>query len=164
MIPIARVDMEVTQIMTQIDLVMIQIGTSMTRIETMTQIGTETMIAPDMAVVALNMAASMVATHMIGTAMAVVDLIPGPNNIQDLTNQSVYKRFKKNFMTICVSDSSVDRFGGSGYFPTTDSCLERSGYFVRTCEDTLIQRQRDAREGRSSNDVQRRICWYVLND
>jgi hypothetical protein len=47
-----------------------------------------------------------------------------------------------------------------GLFPTTDSCLERAGYFVRSCEDTLIQRQRDAREGRSSNDVQRRICWY----
>ncbi|CAG2120631.1 unnamed protein product, partial [Medioppia subpectinata] len=45
---------------------------------------------------------------------------------------------------------SIDRFGG--YYPTTDSCLEKSGYFVRSCEDTLIQRQRDAREGRSSTD------------
>ncbi|XP_054167153.1 uncharacterized protein LOC128964552 [Oppia nitens] len=59
------------------------------------------------------------------------------------------------------SSGSIDRFGG-GYYPTTDSCLERSQYFVRSCEDTLVQRQRDAREGRSSTDVGRRICCALF--
>ena len=46
-------------------------------------------------------------------------------------------------------------------FPA-ENCVEKSAYFARSCEDTLLQRQREARNGRTATDVQRRLCWYVL--
>ncbi|CAG2163215.1 unnamed protein product, partial [Oppiella nova] len=75
---------------------------------------------------------------------------------QDLQIMATYLVDKGSDLSwSCVVNG--DTYGGS-----TDSCLEKSGYFVRSCEDTLVQRQRDAREGRSSTDIQRRICCALF--
>lgn len=57
--------------------------------------------------------------------------------------------------------NNIDRSGvlsgmNSG---SVSSCVERVRPFENTCLDHLIMRQREARYGRSSTDVQRRICW-----
>ncbi|CAG2121879.1 unnamed protein product, partial [Medioppia subpectinata] len=55
-----------------------------------------------------------------------------------------------------------DRGYGSGYDSRGGSgdCLENVGYFLRSCEDQLTQRQRDARDyqNRNPSDSQRRMC------
>lgn len=46
-------------------------------------------------------------------------------------------------------------------FPA-ENCVEKSAYFARSCEDTLLQRQREARNGRTAVDVQRRLCCSLF--
>lgn len=58
--------------------------------------------------------------------------------------------------------SSIDRMGGAlaGIEAgSIDKCIIRVRPYENACLDHLVQRQREARYGRSSNDVQRRICW-----
>ena len=40
-----------------------------------------------------------------------------------------------------------------------DNCLLRIKYYLGSCEDALLQRQRDARNARTAQDIQRRMCW-----
>lgn len=61
---------------------------------------------------------------------------------------------------------TIDRAGVGGalsgiHTGTVSVCIERVRPFENSCLDHLIMRQREARYGRSSNDVQRRICWFV---
>lgn len=62
--------------------------------------------------------------------------------------------------------NNIDRFGGGAlvgvYAGSIDVCIKRVRPFENQCTDHLIQRQKEARYGRSSNDVQRRICWWVF--
>lgn len=45
---------------------------------------------------------------------------------------------------------------------SAENCVEKSAYFARSCEDTLLQRQREARNGRTAVDVQRRLCCSLF--
>lgn len=46
--------------------------------------------------------------------------------------------------------------------PVVDVCIHRVQPYESACTELLVQRQRDARHGRSSNDVQRRICCAIF--
>ncbi|XP_074597302.1 uncharacterized protein LOC141852261 [Brevipalpus obovatus] len=50
---------------------------------------------------------------------------------------------------------SIDR-----HFPGVigDNCLFKLRYYMASCEDALLQRQRDARNARTAPDIQRRMC------
>lgn len=56
-----------------------------------------------------------------------------------------------------------DRFGGAldgaVNIVSVDVCTAKVKPFRDACYDLLNQRRREASYGRSSNDVQRRICW-----
>ncbi|CAG2116285.1 unnamed protein product, partial [Medioppia subpectinata] len=57
---------------------------------------------------------------------------------------------------------SGNQYGGSGQYgsgASAESCIEKAGYSVRTCEDTLIDRQREVK-AKSTNamDVQHGVC------
>lgn len=59
-----------------------------------------------------------------------------------------------------VPMSPVDRsqLERTGYTIGTEACLIKVKPFENACTNLLVQRQREARYGRSSNDVERRIC------
>ncbi|UXI20279.1 membrane magnesium transporter 1 [Sarcoptes scabiei] len=65
------------------------------------------------------------------------------------------------------SPSEIDRIGVGGMLNgyqagTVSACIERVRPYESSCLDFLIQRQREARYGRSSTDVQRRICCALF--
>lgn len=40
-----------------------------------------------------------------------------------------------------------------------DNCYHKLRYYMASCEDALLQRQRDTRNARTAPDIQRRLCW-----
>lgn len=89
---------------------------------------------------------------------------PIPNNPAVLNNglQPLPTYHQSGNQASSYDSSNIDRFGGALtgiYAGSIDVCIQRVRPFENQCTDHLIQRQKEARYGRSSNDVQRRICW-----
>ncbi|XP_046910758.2 uncharacterized protein LOC124492038 [Dermatophagoides farinae] len=88
--------------------------------------------------------------------------IPNPNNNPMMATVSPYQTQNQPFPI-----ETIDRAGVGGalsgiHTGTVTVCIERVRPFENSCLDHLIMRQREARYGRSSNDVQRRICCALF--
>lgn len=74
--------------------------------------------------------------------------------IADKSSNSSFTRIPSS--SSCLQDR---RFPGV----IGDNCLFKLRFYMASCEDALLQRQRDARNARTAPDIQRRMCWYVLS-